>query len=486
MLDFRGLFKTQVGNGIQELPVQIKFFERCDGGHDLILLLPDMKTLILNANIVNEGKVFAGDVLIDGQRIEVIGQNLSGRTADRVIDAQGQYLLPGAIDDQVHFREPGLTHKANIRSEARAAVAGGVTSFMEMPNTNPPTFTQALLEDKYQIAAQSSLANYSFFIGASNDNLDEVLKTDLSQVCGLKIFMGSSTGNLLVDNEKTLEGFFSRFPGLIATHCEDEATIRANTAAYRERYGEDVPMASHPLIRSEEACYKSSSFAVDLASKHGTRLHILHISTARELSLFDNTIPLEQKKITSEACIHHLWFNDQDYARLGSAIKWNPAVKTANDQQAIFAAILDNHIDVIATDHAPHTREEKAGTYFKAPSGGPLVQHSLVAMLEFHRQGKISLEKIVEKMSHNVATLFRIRERGFIREGYFADLVLVDLNRPWTVAPDNILAQCGWSPFEGTTFHAAVTHTFVSGHLAYQQGQFDDSQKGQRLNFVVK
>lgn len=441
------------------------------------------KTLLLNANIVNEGKVFEGDVLIKGQYIESVGKDLSSREADVVIDAKGKYLLPGAIDDQVHFREPGLTHKGNIFSESRAAVAGGVTSYMEMPNTNPPTFTQALLEDKYGIASRTSLANYSFFIGASNDNLEEVMKTDVKKVCGLKIFMGSSTGNLLVDDPQTLEGFYSRFPAIIATHCEHEPTIRRNLEEYKEKYGEDVPMEYHPLIRSAEACYLSSSAAVVLAKKHGTRLHILHISTAKELSLFDNNLPLEKKKITSEACIHHLWFNDADYKRLGTLLKWNPAVKTAHDQQEIFKAVLDDRIDVIATDHAPHTLEEKKNTYFKAPSGGPLVQHSLVAMLEFHLQGKIGIEKVVQKMSHNPAILFQIEKRGFIREGYFADLVLADLNKPWTVSKNNILAHCGWSPLEGTAFRASVTHTFVSGHLAYSEGKFDESQAGQRLLF---
>lgn len=453
----------------------------------MLLILRLMKTtLILNANIVNEGQVFQGDVLIKGQYIEAIGKDLSSRTADQVIDARGKHLLPGVIDDQVHFREPGLTHKATIYTEARSGVAGGVTSFMEMPNTSPPTFTQALLEDKYQIAANTSLANFSFFIGASNDNLEEVLKTDITKVCGLKIFMGSSTGNLLVDNPKTLEGFFSKFPALIAAHCEDEATIRKNTEEFKAKYGEDVPVECHPLIRSEEACYKSSSFAISLAKQHGTRFHILHISTARETSLFDNTIPLEQKKITAEACVHHLWFNDADYKRLGTHIKWNPAVKTAKDQQAILAAVLDDRIDVIATDHAPHTIEEKKNTYFKAPSGGPLLQHSLTAMLELHHQGKISLEKIVQKMSHHPAILFRISKRGYIREGYFADLVLVDLDRPWTVEKENILSKCGWSPFEGTRFRSAVTHTLVSGHLAFAEGKFDDSRKGERLLFDRK
>ena len=440
-------------------------------------------TLIVNANIVNEGKVFEGDVLIRGRFIDVVGKDLSSRHADTVIDAAGMYLLPGAIDDQVHFREPGLTHKATIATEARAAVAGGVTSFMEMPNTVPPVFTVTLLEDKYRIASRDSLANYSFFMGASNDNFGEVMQVDVSQVCGLKIFMGSSTGNLLVDDEETLARFFSEFPSLIATHCEDEHTILTNAAKYREQYGEDVPVRYHPLIRSEEACYKSSSFAVGLARRHNTRLHVLHISTAKEISLFDNAIPLEKKRITAEACVHHLSFNDSDYERLGMLIKWNPAIKTKADQEAIFRAVLDDRIDVIATDHAPHTVSEKDNTYFKAPSGGPLVQHSVVAMLDFFHAGKISLQQIVQKMSHNPATLFQISKRGFIREGYYADLVLVDLNRPWIVDRGNILSKCGWSPFQGREFRSTVTHTFVSGHLAYANGAFDESMKGQRLTF---
>ncbi len=439
--------------------------------------------LITNANIVNEGKVVTADVFINNQRIEAIGPNLSSRKANKVIDAKGNLLLPGAIDDQVHFREPGLTHKGTIFSESRAAVAGGITTFMEMPNTNPPAFTQQLLEDKYQIAARTSLANHSFFMGASNDNLDEVMKTDLKRVCGLKIFMGSSTGNLLVDDPKTLEGFFSRFPSLIASHCEDEPTIRQNLIDFKERLGEDLPMENHPLIRSAEACYKSSSFAVSLAKKHGTRLHILHISTAKETGLFQNNIPLEQKKITAEACIHHLWFNDTDYKRLGTRIKWNPAIKTKEDQAEIFKAVLDDRIDVIATDHAPHTKDEKNNTYFNAPAGGPLVQHSVVAMLEFYHQKKISLEKIVQKMSHNPAILFQISKRGFIREGYFADLVLVDPNKPWTVSKENIISKCGWSPFEGVTFQSFITHTIISGHLAYADGKFNERAMGQRLTF---
>jgi dihydroorotase len=440
-------------------------------------------TLILNAKIVNEGRIIEGDVLINGLYIERVDTDLQSISAQRIIDANGKYLLPGAIDDQVHFREPGLTHKANIFSESRAAVAGGVTSFMEMPNTIPPAFTQVLLEDKYQIAEKTSLGNYSFYIGASNDNLEEVMKTDIKNVCGLKIFMGSSTGNLLVDDPKILAGFFSNFPSIIATHCEDEPTIRKNMEAFREKYGSDLPAKMHPQVRSHEACYLSSSFAVELARKHGTRLHILHISTEQETHLFDNSIPLKDKKITAEACIHHLWFNDADYAKKGMLIKWNPAIKTAADQQAVFNAVLNDRIDVIATDHAPHTWQEKQNSYFNAPAGGPLVQHSIVAMMEFHRQGKISMERIVEKMCHNPAILFRIEKRGYIREGYFADLVLVDPASPWEVAKSNILAKCGWSPFEGQTFSSSVHSTWVSGHLAYADGKIDDSKLGHRLTF---
>ncbi|MBX2895149.1 MAG: dihydroorotase [Cyclobacteriaceae bacterium] len=442
-------------------------------------------TLITNARIVNEGQIIESDVLLTGQRIEKIARSISAKHAE-VIDAKGKFLLPGAIDDQVHFREPGLTHKATIYTEAKAAVAGGVTSFMEMPNTVPPVFTQSLLEDKYQIAARSSLANYSFFMGAGNDNLEEVLKTNITNVCGLKIFMGSSTGNLLVDNPVVLEQLFSKFPSLIATHCEDEAIILKNTADYKAMYGEGMPVSYHPLIRSEEACFKSSSFAIELAKKHGTRLHILHISTAKETHQFDNSIPLEKKKITAEACIHHLWFNDTNYDKLGMLIKWNPAIKTKADQQEIFNAVLNDRIDVIATDHAPHTSEEKSKGYFQAPSGGPLVQHSIVAMLEFYHQKKISLEKIVQKMAHNPAVLFQIEKRGFIREGYFADVVLVDPAKPWTVSKENILAKCGWSPFKGYTFQSAVTHTWISGHLAYAEGKFNEQKQGERLMFCRK
>ncbi len=440
-------------------------------------------TLILNAKLVNEGSIAENDILIEGQFISKIGKDLQSLPASRVIDAKGKYLLPGAIDDQVHFREPGLTHKANIYTESRAAVAGGVTSFMEMPNTNPPAFTNTLLEEKYSIASKTSLANYSFYMGASNDNLEEVMRTNIKNVCGLKIFMGSSTGNLLVDDPKTLEGFYSRFPSIIATHCEHEPSIRKNTETFREKYGENLPAHMHAQIRNHEACYLSSSFAVDLAKKYGTHLHILHISTEKETNLFENNVPLKNKKITSEACIHHLWFNDSDYSRLGMLIKWNPAVKTARDQQSILKAVLDDRIDVIATDHAPHTWDEKQNTYFNAPSGGPLVQHSVVSMLEFHKQGKISLERMVEKMCHNPAILFRIEKRGFLREGYFADLVIADTDSAWKVSRENILAKCGWSPFEGQSFSSSIHATWISGHLAYYNGQFDEGQRGLRMTF---
>lgn len=443
-----------------------------------------MKTLIKNAHIVNEGKIMKGDVLIENEYITKISNPGQVITADKIIDAEGKYLLPGCIDDQVHFREPGLTHKAEIYTEAKSAVAGGVTSFMEMPNTIPNTFTKELLEQKYARASQVSLANYSFYMGASNDNIDEVLNTDPVNVCGIKIFMGSSTGNMLVDNRETLETLFSKCKLLIATHCEDETTIRHNTQVYKEKFGDDVPINCHPLIRSEEACYKSSSMAVELAKKYNTRLHILHISTAKELELFDNTIPLKEKRITAEACIHHLWFSDADYASKGNFIKWNPAIKKASDREALLKAVLDNKIDVIATDHAPHTRDEKLQAYIKAPSGGPLVQHSLNAMLEFYYQKKITLEKIAEKMAHAVADCFRIEKRGYIRENYFADLVLVDLNKTLKIEPSTILSKCGWSPFEGELFHSYITHTFVSGHLVYENGMFDESKKGKRLRFL--
>ena len=442
--------------------------------------------LIKEVSIVNEGLIEVGDVLIKDDRIEKLGSGLSTDSNVMEIDGHGLYLFPGVIDDQVHFREPGLTHKGNIFTESRAAVVGGVTSFMEMPNVNPQTITQELLEAKYQIGAKNALANYSFYMGSTNENLDEVLKTDPTNVCGIKIFMGSSTGNMLVDDPQTLEKIFCNAPILIATHCEDEATIRANTEKYITQYGDDIPFKFHPIIRSEEACYLSSSKAIELAKKCNTRLHILHISTGKETNLFTNEIPLKEKRITSEACIHHLWFTDQHYDEKGAFIKWNPAVKTAKDRDQIWKALLDDRIDVIATDHAPHTLEEKQNPYMKAPSGGPLIQHTLNAMLDFYHEGKISLERIAEKMSHAVAECFEIKERGYIREGYKADLVLVDLNKPWTVNRDNIRAKCGWSPFEGHTFKSTIEKTFVSGHLAYSDGKLDESQMGQRLSFDRK
>ena len=439
-------------------------------------------TLIRNALLINEGKIFLADVFIHNGLIAQIGQSLDVQ-ADESIDAEGKYLMPGIIDDQVHFREPGLTHKGELYTESKAAVAGGITSFMEMPNTKPQTLTQELLEQKYQRAKEVSLANYSFFMGASNDNLEEVLKTDPKNVGAIKIFMGSSTGNMLVDDKSVLENIFEKSKMLIAVHCEDEATIQQNTAHYKSIYGEDVPIEMHPKIRSDEACYKSSSMAIELAKKHNTRLHVFHLSTAKEMELFRNDIPLEEKRITAEVCIHHLWFDDSQYADKGTHIKWNPAVKSKADKEAVFEALLDDRIDIIATDHAPHTLEEKNNTYFNAPSGGPLVQHALVAMLELYHQGKIRLEKIVEKMCHAPAICFQVENRGFIREGYAADLVLVEIDNPWEVNKDNILYKCAWSPFEGNTFKSRVTHTWVNGHLAYQNGSFDESQKGHRLTF---
>ena len=442
------------------------------------------KYLIKNAKIVNEGSIYESDLLIKDGRIEKIATSISHEdNAIEIIDGSGKYLLPGMIDDQVHFREPGLTHKANIYTESRAAVAGGITSFMEMPNTNPQTLTQTLLEEKYDIGKNNSLANYSFFMGVSNYNLEEALKTDKNNVCGLKVFMGSSTGDMLVDNEEVLNSIFSRSEMLIATHCEDEATVRSNLALYKEKYGDDIPIKYHPIIRSEEACYLSSSMAVELAKKHNTRLHILHISTAKETNLFDNKTLLKDKKITAEACVHHLWFTDKDYENKGTFIKWNPAVKTQQDRDGILKAVLDDKIDIIATDHAPHTLEEKQNNYVNAPSGGPLVQHCLPALLDLYHEQKISLEKIVEKTSHNVAICFNIKDRGYIREGYWADLVLVDIDSAWEVNKENILYKCGWSPFEGHKFKSSITHTFVSGHLAYEFGHFDESKNGERLYF---
>ena len=441
-----------------------------------------MLTLIKNATLVNEGKIYQSDVLIENQKIKKIAPKIT-IDADQIIDAKGLHLFPGVIDDQVHFREPGLTHKGTIYTESKAAVAGGITSFMEMPNTNPQVLTQKLLEDKYQIASKKSLANYSFFMGASNDNLEEVLKTNPKNVGAIKIFMGSSTGNMLVDNKNVLEEIFSKSPMLIAVHCEDETIIQENSNKAKQQYGEEVPISEHPKIRSAEACFKSSSMAVELAKKHNTRLHVFHISTEKEIELFDNKISLKDKKITAEVCIHHLWFDENNYKEKGTLIKWNPAVKKESDKKALFQALLDDKLDVIATDHAPHTLEEKANSYFKAPSGGPLVQHALPAMLEFFKNGKISLEKVVEKMCHNPAICFKVENRGFIREGYFADLVLVDLNNPWEVNKENILYKCGWSPFEAEIFNAKITHTLVNGHIAYQYGKFNESKNGMRLTF---
>lgn len=438
---------------------------------------------IQNARIVNEGQIFESDILISEGRIAKIASEISSGF-DESIDAKGKYLMPGMIDDQVHFREPGLTHKADIRSESRAAVAGGITSFMEMPNTSPQTLTQALLEEKYAIASQSSWANYSFFMGASNHNLDEVLKTDIQNVCGIKVFMGSSTGDMLVDDASVLTNIFRNSPMLIATHCEKEEIIRKNLTAAKEKYGDDIPVEEHPLIRSREACYASSSEAVSLAKSYGTRLHILHISTKEELALFRNDIPLKEKRITAEACVHHLFFDDSWYATKGNWIKWNPAVKEAADRVAIFTALFDDTIDILATDHAPHTIDEKSQSYLKAPSGGPLVQHAVPVMLRFWKEGKITLPELVQKMSHAPAECFQIADRGFIREGYWADLILVDPNDSWTVSKENILYKCGWSPFEGEVMPARITHTFVSGNLAWENGQLSKMPHGMRLRFA--
>ncbi|QFZ54011.1 dihydroorotase [Oceanihabitans sp. IOP_32] len=440
--------------------------------------------LIKNAQIVNEGEIFNGDILIEGQYIKEINTSISAKTSDvQLIDAEGQFVLPGVIDDQVHFREPGLTHKATIETESRAAIAGGITSFIEMPNTNPQTTTIEKLEEKFTIASKTSAANYSFMFGGTNDNLEEILKVDPKKVAALKLFLGSSTGNMLVDNPEVLEKIFSKTDLLIAVHCEDEDTIKANFETFLDTYGEDIPMQYHPEIRSAEACYLSSSKAIELAKKTGARLHVFHLSTGKETNLFSNKIPLKDKKITAEVCVHHLWFTDKDYDTKGSLIKWNPAVKTQTDNDKLWEALLDDRIDVIATDHAPHTLEEKNNVYTKAPSGGPLVQHALTAMLEMHHKGKISIEKIVEKMCHNPAILFQIEKRGFIKEGYFADLVFVDLNNPWTVKKDNILYKCEWSPFDGTTFRSRVTHTFVNGSLAYKNFKFYDLTAAKRLTF---
>jgi len=442
------------------------------------------RTLIKNAKIVNEGHVYSSDILIEGNYISKIAQCIASDSSDiTIIDAEGNYVLPGVIDDQVHFREPGLTHKGNIKSESRAAVAGGITSFIEMPNTKPQATTIEALNHKFNIASKTAYANYSFMFGGTNDNLDEILKVDPKKVAALKLFLGSSTGNMLVDDPKVLKEIFLNTELLIAVHCEDETTIRANTLKYMDQYGDDIPVKYHPNIRSEMACYVSSSKAIELAKQTGARLHVFHLSTAKETELFSNKIPLKEKKITAEVCLHHLWFCDQDYKEKGTLIKWNPAVKKASDRELLLKALLDDRIDVIATDHAPHTLEEKNKVYTKAPSGGPLVQHALPAILEMHHQGKISLEKIVEKMCHNPAILFQIEKRGFIKEGFFADLVIVNLNHPWTVNKDNILYKCGWSPFEGNTFKSRITHTFVNGNLAFSHFKIHENRYAKQLTF---
>lgn len=439
--------------------------------------------LIKNAYIINEGQILKRDVLIKGNNIETISENIQVDKNVKKIDAEGKYLMPGMIDDQVHFREPGLTHKANIATESRAAIAGGITSFIEMPNTVPQATTQKLLEDKFEIAKETSYANYSFMFGGTNDNLDELLKTNPRNVAAIKLFLGSSTGNMLVDDETILEKIFSSTKMVIAVHCEDENTIKNNLKKHKAQFGDDIPMKYHPIIRSEEACYLSSSKAIALAKKTGARLHVYHLSTVKETELFTNKIPLKDKKITAEVCVHHLWFDDSDYDKKGTFIKWNPAVKTKKDKDGLLKALLEDKIDLIATDHAPHTLEEKNNVYTKAPSGGPLVQHALLALFEMHKQHKISLEKLIEKACHNPAILYRIEKRGFIKEGYFADLVLVDLNQSQTVSKDNILYKCGWSPFEGETFSSTILTTFVNGNIIYNKGTFNDTIKGERLLF---
>jgi dihydroorotase len=440
--------------------------------------------LIKNAKIVNEGVILEGDVLIEGEFITEIAENISPKSANcKIINAEGNYLIPGAIDDQVHFREPGLTHKGDISSESKAAVAGGITSFIEQPNTVPNAVTQEILEQKYAMAAEKSYANYSFMMGATNDNLEEVLKTNPQNVAGIKIFLGSSTGNMLVDDTAILEEIFTKAPTLIAVHCEDEATIAANLEKYKEQYGDEIPVECHPLIRSAEACYISSSKAIELAKKTGARLHVFHVSTAKETDLFTNKMPLEEKKITAEVCVHHLWFSDEDYKAKGNMIKWNPAIKTVADREALWTALLDDRIDVIATDHAPHTLEEKKQPYLKAPSGGPMVQHAVVAMFEAHHRGQITIEKIVEKMAHNPAKIFKIEKRGFIRKGYYADLAIVNTGLPWNVKKENILYKCGWSPMENYNFKSRITHTFVNGDLVYQNFKVKELRKGKRLLF---
>lgn len=443
-----------------------------------------MSTLLIrNAKLVNEGKIYHADVYIKNGIIEKIDTNGIAMPADKVIDATGLFLLPGAIDDQVHFREPGLTHKGELATESKAAVAGGITSYMEMPNTIPSAVNYDLLEEKYTRASHVSVANFSFYMGTTNHNIEELLKVNPKEVCGVKIFMGSSTGDMLVDDKQALEQIFSQVKILIATHCEDDPMIKHQSEEIKKKYGHDIDVSFHPKIRNADACYASSSYAVSLAKKYNTRLHVLHISTEKELALFRNDIPLSQKRITAEACIHHLWFSDEDYADKGNFIKWNPAIKTKSDRDAILQAVLDDRIDVIATDHAPHTLEEKSAPYLNAPSGGPLVQHALIAMIELYHQGKITLEKIVQKMAHQVAEMFEIDRRGFIREGYYADLVLVDLNKPTVVDKPSLLYKCGWSPFEGYTFKSSIHSTIVNGNIVYENKKVDDSYKGMRLKF---
>ncbi len=442
------------------------------------------RILIKNGRIINEGNEFLSDIYIEGDKIKEISPSISPKLSDTTtIDAEGNYIIPGLIDDQVHFREPGLTNKGEIYTESRAAVAGGITSYLEMPNTNPQTTTKSKLDDKFKIASKDSLANYSFMFGGTNDNIEEILKLDPKEVPALKIFLGSSTGNMLVDNIEVLEEIFSKCNLPIAVHCEDESTIKKNLKLYSEIYGEKIPIKFHSKIRNEEACYLSSSMAIDLAKKTGARLHVFHISTKKETNLFTNTIDLKDKKITSEVCIHHLTFTDDDYEKYGSRIKWNPSIKTSNDQDGLWKALNDDRIDIIATDHAPHTYEEKNNDYINCPSGGPLVQHSLVAMLEGYHKNKIKLEKIVEKMCHNPAILYEIENRGYIREGYFADLVIFNLNNPWTVNKENILYKCGWSPFEGTTFKSRISHTIVNGNIVYFNDKIIDKYMGKKLTF---
>lgn len=450
------------------------------------------RLFIAGAKIVNEGKIIEGSILIeDGLISEILTDESSAESLIafqdiRLLDGRGKYLLPGVIDDQVHFREPGLTDKGDISTESKAAVAGGITSFMDMPNTDPKTTTISLFEAKCKIAAYRSLANYSFFLGATNDNFMEIEKADPSKICGVKVFLGASTGNMLVENPEALKKIFSQSKLLVAIHSEDETIIKKNLQVAKEKYGENIPIGMHPVIRSEEACYSSTLKAISLARECNTRLHILHLSTSRELELLDNSIPLREKKITGEVCVHHLWFDDSDYSTRGSKIKWNPSIKTAKDRSGLFLALLDDRIDIIATDHAPHLLSEKQNPYLSCPSGAPLVQHSLVAMLEFFHQGKIPLEKIVEKMCHAPAVLYRIKKRGFIRRGNYADLVLVDLNDPWKVDKSNILYKCGWSPFEGVEFRSKVTHTLVNGNLVYRNGRFSESIKGKPLVFETR